>query len=101
MINQSFGAYYQFKSFGISIFRINKKLEFPDYISLFNQAFTDSNNVGFSPNILGSSNYKLFTIKLFTENRHTILFTSADKGETEKLGIALGNMLKVKLHNTL
>ncbi|WP_397364172.1 hypothetical protein [Olleya sp. R77988] len=101
VITKGFLNYYQFRIFNISLFKIKKELLFPDYVSLFNQSFVQSNHVGFSPDILGDSKYRLYTIKFFKGHKNEILFTSKNRVEVVKLGTQLSTMFNVELHNTL
>ena len=101
VITKAFNSYYQFTIFKISFFTINKNLFFPDYISLFNQSFIQTNHVGYMPDILGESKYKLYTLKFFKGSKNEILFISSNKSTVIKFGTDLANMLDVELHNTL
>ncbi|MDG5491077.1 hypothetical protein [Psychroserpens sp. SPM9] len=101
VIPKSFSNYYLIRSFNIPLFKVKKTLFFPDYISLFHQSFRQSNNVGFRPNILSDSSYKLYTIKLFQEHKNKIIFTSTNKADVLNYGQDLAQLLGVELYNTL
>lgn len=101
VITKDFSNYYQIRSLTFPLFKIKKDLFFPDYVSLFLQSFVQSNNVGFSPKILGDSRYELFTIKFFENNKNVIIFTSSNKDEVMRLGQELSTMLNVELYNIL
>lgn len=101
IITKTFKCYYEIKSFSFSLFKIKRKLFFPDYVSLFFQSFIQPNNVGFSPKVLGDSRFKLYTIKFFKDHKNVIIFTSSNKNEAINLAVDLTKMLDVELHNAL
>jgi hypothetical protein len=94
-------SYVNYNVFGFSVLRINKTFISPEYISLFKQAYIRERAFGFSPQILGDEKYALYTIKLFNNKQHQVVFESEDKREVLKLGTELSILLNVELYNTL
>ena len=101
VITKEFKNYFKIYTLGLPLFRISKRLRFPDYISLFNQSFIQTNHEGFSPNTLGDTRYKMYTIKFFNDNGNDIVFQSKNKELIIGLGQDLCSMLDVELYNTL
>lgn len=100
-ITKEFKNYYKYYTLGLPIFKMKKTLLFPEYISLFNQSFIQTNNEGFSPNNLVDARYQRYTIKFFQGNRNHIVFQSKDKDLVIGLGKDLCTLLNVELYNTL
>ncbi|MDT0558033.1 hypothetical protein RM697_05220 [Ichthyenterobacterium sp. W332] len=101
IITKKFNNYYRYYTLGLPVFKIKKSLLFPEYISLFNQGFIQTNHEGFSPNNLVDTKYKMYTIKFFKDNRNDMVFQSRKKDLVVGLGKDLCGMLNVELYNTL
>lgn len=97
--NENLAHKLNIKTFNITIFSFNKKFIEPEYVSLFNQPFKSLNSFGFM--VLGQTRYKEFTIKLFNNSKHEIVYRSNKKEEVLRLGKELAKLFKVELHNTL
>jgi hypothetical protein len=88
--------------FNMKLFSINKKLVFPEYISLFGQSFSSSNEFSTVSSLGSTANFDFYVIRFFDENkRNDIVFKSKNREEVLLKGAELALLLDVQLLNKL
>lgn len=99
---KTFENKYNITLFSKTIFSKNKKLIEPNYISLFGQSFSRSNDFSTVSALGSTSSYDFYVIRFFDENnRNEIIFKSKNKTEVLEKGTQLAALLNVELLNKL
>ncbi|TXE12968.1 hypothetical protein FUA26_04015 [Seonamhaeicola algicola] len=99
VFNENGNHKIQYKTLNILLFTRDKAFLKPDYVSLFQQSFKQTLGFGFLE--FGKARYKDYTIKLFSENKHKIVYITSRKVEVLLLGKKLSEVLNVELYNAL
>ena len=101
-IFKNFNNKLNIKFFNLKIYSQNSALVFPEYISIFGQSFSSSNEFS-SVSALGStSGFDYYVICFFDENnRHDFVFKSKKRNEVLEKGKQLAELLNVDLLNKL
>lgn len=102
-INTEIEVFKNFENkYNITLFSKNIELISPDYISLFSQSFSRSNDFSTVSALGTKSSYDFHVIHFFDENnRNEIIFKSKNKSEVLEKGIQLAELLNVELLNKL
>ncbi len=88
--------------FNMKLFSIKKELIYPEYISLFGQSFSSSNEFSTVSALGSTAEFDFYVIRFFDENnRNDIIFKSKNKEDVLIKGCELSNMLAVELINKL
>jgi len=88
--------------FNAKLFSIKKDLIYPEYISLFAQSFSSSNEFSTVSALGSTAEFDFYVIRFFGErNRNDIVFKSKNKKEVLEKGKQLSDFLKVELVNKL
>jgi len=88
--------------FNATLFSIKKELIYPDYISLFGQSFSSSNEFSTVSALGSTAQFDFYVIRFFDENnRNDIVFKSKNKEDILTKGSELSIMLDVELLNKL
>lgn len=101
-IFKSFQNKYNITLFSKTIISIDKEIIKPDYISLFGQSFSGSNEYGLITSLGSDYTVDFYVIRFFDENnRNEIIFKSKHKAEVLEKGTQLTELLNVELVNKL
>lgn len=101
-INKDFNNKTNVTLFDQKILSLDRKVLYPDYISLFGQSFGHSNDFSTVSALGSSSQYDFYVIRFFDENnRNEIIFKSKNKDEVLIKGSELSLLLDVELVNKL
>jgi len=88
--------------FNMKLFSIKKDLIYPEYISLFGQSFSSSNEFSTVSALGSTAEFDFYVIRFFGErNRNDIVFKSKNKDEVLIKGSELSILLDVELLNKL
>jgi len=88
--------------FNTKFFSIKKNLIYPEYISLFGQSFSSSNEFSTVSALGSTAEFDFYVIRFFGErNRNDIVFKSKNKEEVLIKGSELSILLDVELVNKL
>jgi|GEM_PF-3399440 len=88
--------------FNMKLFSIKKELIYPEYISLFGQSFSSSNEFSTVSALGSTAEFDFYVIRFFGENnRNDIVFKSKNREEVLIKGSELSIMLDVELLNKL
>ncbi|MFD0964647.1 hypothetical protein [Pseudofulvibacter geojedonensis] len=88
--------------FNIKIFSFKKEILYPDYISLFGQSYSHSNDFSTVSSLGSSSSFDFYVIRFFDENnRNEIVFKSKNSDEVLIKGSELSILLDVELVNKI
>ncbi|NQY31190.1 MAG: hypothetical protein HRT69_17200 [Flavobacteriaceae bacterium] len=88
--------------FNTKLFSIKKNLIYPEYISLFGQSFSSSNEFSTVSALGSTAEFDFYVIRLFGErNRNDVIFKSKNKDEVLIKGSELSILLDVELVNKL
>jgi len=88
--------------FNTKLFSIKKDLIYPEYISLFGQSFSSSNEFSTVSALGSTAEFDFYVIRFFGErNRNDIVFKSKNKEEVLIKGSELSILLDVELVNKL
>ncbi len=92
----------QFTFLNKRLFSIKQEVLSPNYISLFGQSFSKSNDFSAVAALGSSSAFDFYVIRFFDENnRNEIVFKSKNKAEVLQKGKQLAELLNVDLLNKL
>ena len=90
------------KFFSLKLFSQKEELIFPDYISIFGQSFSTSNEFSTIFALGSTSGFNYYVIRFFDENyRNEFVFKSKNKAEVLEKGKQLAELLNVDLLNKL
>lgn len=90
------------KLFNMKLFSIKKELVYPEYISLFGQSFSSSNEFSTVSALVSTAEFDFYVIRFFDENnRNDIVFKSKNREEVLIKGSELSILLDVELLNKL
>ncbi|PHS07525.1 MAG: hypothetical protein COA88_08360 [Kordia sp.] len=88
--------------FNTKLFSIKKNLIYPEYISLFGQSFSSSNEFSTVSALGSTAEFDFYVIRFFGErNRNDVIFKSKNKEEVLIKGSELSILLDVELVNKL
>jgi len=88
--------------FNMKLFSIKKELIYPEYISLFGQSFSSSNEFSTVSALGSTAEFDFYVIRFFGENnKNDIIFKSKSKEDILSKGKQLANLLNVELVNKL
>ncbi len=99
---EKFNNKLNFILFNKKLFSINKQLVFPEYISLFGQSFSSSNEFSSVSSLGSKAEFDFYVIRFFDENnRNDIVYKSKNRKEVLLKGTELSKLLNVELLNKL
>jgi len=100
-IRQTFDNYKRINLFGITIWKQQLHLLFPDYISLFSSSFKKDNEWGAVAALGSKSKYQSAVVKFFKGQKNEIIYKSNDYTKALEKTNELSVMLNVRIYDAV